>query len=139
MTGWWVLVGVFLLTLSFGGYRALTNGRPTRTTSAAVMSDSGGELGQTATFVQFSSEFCAPCRATAKLLDEVSSARPGVLHREVDVATELDLAQEWGIMRTPTVLLLDGGGRLHSKIVGVPRRDAIVQALDGLAEEMKVG
>lgn len=138
MTGWWVVGGVLLLSLAFGWFRAATSGRRRAEAGTEVISGLPGELGSVATFVQFSSEFCAPCRATARLLESVAARHDGVVQLEVDVATDLALAQEWGIMRTPTVLVLDGGGRLHSRIVGVPRREAIDQALDGLAKEVKV-
>jgi hypothetical protein len=56
--------------------------RAPRTVLAAA--DLGADLGERATLVQFSTAFCQPCRATRRVLDEVSGLVPGVAHVEVD-------------------------------------------------------
>ena len=43
--------------------------------------------------MQFSSAFCAPCRATKIVLDEVSSMVDGVAHVEVDAESHLELVR----------------------------------------------
>lgn len=91
------------------------------------------DLGDTATFVQFSSAACAPCRVTARVLDEVSASTDGVAHIEIDAGQRLDLVGELGITRTPTVLVLDGSGVVRSRMVGAPRRQDVLAALAGLA------
>lgn len=71
----------------------------------------GEELGERATLVQFSSAFCAPCRATRRVLDEVVAMVPGVSHVEIDAEERLDLVRDVGVLKTPTVLVLDARGR----------------------------
>jgi thiol-disulfide isomerase/thioredoxin len=66
--------------------------------------------GERATFVQLSAEVCAPCRATARVLRALVSGEPGVVHAELDVDRHLDLVRAAGVLRTPTVLVLDGAG-----------------------------
>ena len=68
-------------------------------------------LGDRATLVQFSSAFCAPCRATRVVLDEVAGMVDGVAHVEVDAEAHLDLVRRLDVRRTPTVLVLDADGR----------------------------
>ena len=70
----------------------------------------GAELGERATLVQFSSAFCQPCRATRRTLAEVAGMVDGVAHVEIDAEQRLELVRELGILRTPTVLVLDAGG-----------------------------
>lgn len=136
MTGAWVLAAVVLLALGFGLYRRLADGRVrtarARTAGGLDASRVGASLGADATFVQFSSTVCAPCRATARVLGEVSAATPGVQHVELDAEQRLDLVSEFGITRTPTVLVLDGNGIERHRIVGAPRRSDVLQALDEL-------
>ncbi|MDO0928973.1 thioredoxin family protein [Streptomyces sp. TG1A-8] len=91
--------------------------------------DLGGELGRRATLVQFSTAFCAPCRATRRVLGEVAALVPGVAHVEIDAETRLDLVRELGIRRTPTVLVLDAGGRVVRRAAGQPRKADVVAAL----------
>lgn len=89
----------------------------------------GGELGERATLVQFSSAFCAPCRATRRILDEVAGMVPGVAHVEIDAEAHLDLVRELDILKTPTVLVLDAQGRVVRRATGQPRRADVIAAL----------
>jgi thiol-disulfide isomerase/thioredoxin len=88
-----------------------------------------GRLGERATFVQFSSAFCQPCRATRRILAEVAEMVPGVTHQEIDAEAELDLVRELRILKTPTVLLLDAEGQVVLRATGQPRKAAVIAAL----------
>ncbi|MEH3067043.1 MAG: thioredoxin family protein [Aeromicrobium erythreum] len=90
----------------------------------------GGPLGDRLTFVQFSSAFCSPCRATRALLSDVVSTRPDVAHVEVDAESHLDLVRRLNIMRTPTVLVVGPDGTVLSRASGLPRRDQVLAVLD---------
>jgi thiol-disulfide isomerase/thioredoxin len=89
-----------------------------------------GERGERATLLQFSSAFCAPCRATRRILTEVAVVVPGVTHLEVDAEGHLDLVRRLGIVRTPTTLVLDADGREVTRATGVPRADQVLAALE---------
>ncbi|MFF0200298.1 TlpA family protein disulfide reductase [Streptomyces sp. NPDC005017] len=89
----------------------------------------GGELGERATLVQFSSAFCAPCRATRRVLGEVAAMVPGVSHLEIDAEDRLELVRALDILKTPTVLVLDAGGRVVRRASGQPRRADVIAAL----------
>ena len=142
--GLWVLVAAVLVALAFGGYRALRDGRFRGThavrgaTEPAQAEEPGSVLagtpwadsqGERATLLQFSSAFCAPCRATRRVLEQVSSVTPGVAHVEVDAEHHLDVVRRLGILRTPTTLVLDGQGREVTRASGAPTRDQVVSAL----------
>ncbi|MFT4108224.1 thioredoxin family protein [Propionicimonas sp.] len=137
MTGLWIVVAAVALALAFGGYRRLTDGRARAVApSSAPRLDArrlGRDLGPEATFVQFSSAVCAPCRATHRLLADVAGADPGVAHVDVDAETRLDLVEEFGITRTPTVLLLDAEGVVRHRIVGAARKADVLTALEGVS------
>ncbi|WP_051713651.1 MULTISPECIES: TlpA family protein disulfide reductase [Streptomyces] len=89
----------------------------------------GTELGERATLVQFSSAFCAPCRATRRVLAEVAGLVPGVAHVEIDAEAHLDLVRRLEIVRTPTVLVLDAAGRVVRRAAGRPRKADVIAAL----------
>jgi thiol-disulfide isomerase/thioredoxin len=89
----------------------------------------GGDLGERATLVQFSSAFCAPCRATRRVLGEVAGLVPGVAHIEVDAEARLELVRELDILKTPTVLVLDAEGRVVRRATGQPRKADVHAAL----------
>ncbi|WP_028644631.1 thioredoxin family protein [Nocardioides sp. URHA0020] len=86
-------------------------------------------LGERATLLQFSSAFCAPCRATRRTLSEVATLVPGVEHLEVDAEHHLELVRRLGILRTPTTLVLDAAGREVNRAAGAPRKEQVLQAL----------
>jgi thiol-disulfide isomerase/thioredoxin len=94
--------------------------------------DIHAELGERATLVQFSSAFCQPCRATRRILDEVTGLVPGVAHVEIDAESRLDLVRSLNILRTPTVLILDASGHVVKRASGQPRKADVIGAL-GLA------
>lgn len=135
MTGLYVVGLAVVLALGFGLYRKAVDGRvrPMRASTAASALGLDAQLGDTATFVQFSSAACAPCRVTARVLEEVRASTDGVAHIEIDAEQRLDLVGELGITRTPTVLVLDGSGVVRSRMVGAPRRQDVLAALAGLA------
>ncbi len=87
------------------------------------------ELGERATLVQFSSAFCAPCRATKRILGEVAAMVEGVRHVEIDAEARLELVRELNILKTPTVLVLDGAGRIVQRASGQPRKADVIAAL----------
>jgi thiol-disulfide isomerase/thioredoxin len=89
----------------------------------------GEGLGERATLVQFSSAFCAPCRATRRTLAEVAEMVDGVSHVEIDAEERLELVRELGILKTPTVLVLDAAGRIVRRAAGQPRKADVIAAL----------
>jgi thiol-disulfide isomerase/thioredoxin len=89
----------------------------------------GSHLGERATIVQFSTAFCQPCRATRRILDEVTTMIPGTAHVEIDAEAHLDLVRKLDIRRTPTVLVLDSQGMIVKKAVGLPRKADVIAAI----------
>jgi thiol-disulfide isomerase/thioredoxin len=89
----------------------------------------GTSLGEKATLVQFSSAFCAPCRATRRILTDVADMVDGVAHVELDAEANLDLVRRLNVMRTPTVFVLDAGGGIVRRASGLPRKADIIAAL----------
>ena len=145
--GVWVLVAVLGSASAFGVYRAVHDGRfrgthPVRGTARAAAPEPGvllgtdfeHRLGERATLLQFSSAFCAPCRATRRVLADVAAVAPGVEHIEVDAEHHLDLVRRLGILRTPTTLILDGDGRELSRASGAPRKEQVLASLSAALE-----
>ncbi|MFE1167385.1 TlpA family protein disulfide reductase [Nocardiopsis sp. NPDC058789] len=91
--------------------------------------DLGAELGARATLVQFSSAFCQPCRATRRVLEDVAGMVEGVAHVEVDAESRLDLVRRLEVHGTPTVFVLDTGGRVVRRAGGQPRKADVIAAL----------
>jgi thiol-disulfide isomerase/thioredoxin len=89
----------------------------------------GQPLGPRATLLQFSSEFCAPCRATRQILADVAGSAEGVRHVEVDAAERMDLVRLLDVRRTPTVFVLGPDGRIARRGSGLMNRAEVLHAL----------
>ena len=136
-----------MVALGFGIYRAATDGRfrgthrvrgaedssaePAEPVAASVVAGTPWQeqLGERATLLQFSSAFCAPCRATRRVLADVADATPGITHIDVDAEHHLDVVRRLGVLRTPTTLVLDAHGRELGRASGVPTKDLVLRAL----------
>jgi len=89
----------------------------------------GHVLGVRATLLQFSSAFCAPCRATRQILAEVAGMVDGVRHVEIDAESRLDLVRQLDVRRTPTTFVLGPGGQVTHRASGQPRKADVIAAL----------
>lgn len=92
----------------------------------------GVEPGTPVTLLQFSSAFCAPCRATRLTCGQVVDHHNGVRHVEVDAEGNLDAVRALGVWRTPTVFVIDDGGSIVARVTGQPTRGQLLEAVTGL-------
>ena len=124
------LCAVLVLATAAGIARRRRDGKMRKAPAQRLTeADLGQPLGARATLLQFSSAFCAPCRATRQLLADVAGRSDGVAHVEIDVATRTDLARQLDIRRTPTVLVLGPRGQIAGRASGLPRRSEVVDVL----------
>ncbi|MBN9238087.1 MAG: hypothetical protein BGO97_00275 [Micrococcales bacterium 70-64] len=134
MTAALVLVALVAVATALGLVWRSQQGRIRRTEGGDVIraSDLPGvaRLARGATLLQFSTEVCAPCRATHVVLGDVASSRSDVEHVDLDLTHRPDLASRFRIMQTPTTLILDRKGVVRARIGGAPRRDAVTHELE---------
>lgn len=155
MIGVWVLLGAVALAAVVAVAKRAVDGRfrtarpapvdgrdegagpagPAGSAEVLTATDIGGELGARLTFVQFSSSFCSPCRATRALLSDVVRSRDGVEHVEVDAESNLELVRRLNILRTPTVLVVDPAGAVVGRASGLPRREQVEAVLASAAPD----
>jgi len=89
-----------------------------------------GGFGERATLLQFSTELCAYCPATRRLLGGIAEASEGVEHVDVDLTRAPELARRFNILQTPTTLVLDGRGAVRARIGGAPRPAELADHLE---------
>ena len=82
------------------------------------------------TVVQFSTAFCAPCRATKARLEQLQSTRPGLAVRHVDAESHLDEVRALDVRRTPTLFYLDRTGAVIGRSSGAPRPEELTSLVD---------
>jgi thiol-disulfide isomerase/thioredoxin len=129
-----VLLGLVAVATVIGLFWRSRQGRITRTDGSTVVrvADLPGvrRFARGATFVQFSTEVCAPCRVTRTVLGDVAAERSDVVHVDLDVTHRPDLASRFRILQTPTTLILDRRGVVRARIGGAPRRDDVRAELE---------
>lgn len=90
----------------------------------------GGEaLGPQGAVVQFSTEYCARCPGVRRLIAALLDGRRGIGFAHVDLTRDPALAKRFGVLQTPTVLVVDGEGRLRSRLSGPISREALEDSL----------
>ena len=135
VTGVIAAVGALAVASAFGLWRKRTDGA-VRAAAVAdadrlTAEDLGIALDPRATLVQFSSKVCQYCGPTRRVLTELAD-RHTVAYLDIDAEERLDLARRLTVLRTPTVLLLDGAGRITHRVSGPPRKAELAAAVGEL-------
>ena len=78
--------------------------------------------------LDFWASWCGPCRMVAPILDEIAEERDDIKVAKVNVDEEGDLAQQFGIMSIPTLMVVKGG-RVVRKVAGARPKDDILDLL----------
>lgn len=125
---------IFTLATAYGLWYQRSRGKVKAKAKRAsnnplLVSEIGGELGSRATFLQFSSAFCSPCRATRALLTDITADLSDVAHIEVDAERNLELVRKLDIRSTPTTLVLNRDGIEIGRAIGAPKRSEILATL----------
>jgi thiol-disulfide isomerase/thioredoxin len=144
VTGWAglaIAAGVLLAATGAGLWLRARDGRIRAAAGAPPAEDLLGSLGvepgTPVTLLQFSSAFCARCRATRILCGRVAAERDGVRHVEVDAESHLAAVRRLGVWRTPTVFVIDAAGRPVARVTGQPTSDQLVEAITPLLEGVR--
>jgi len=67
--------------------------------------------------IDFWAAWCGPCRMIAPIIDEIASEQDAVKVGKVDVTTAPELAEQFGVMSIPLVVLVKDG-KVVSQVEG---------------------
>ncbi|MEW5954027.1 MAG: thioredoxin [Bacillota bacterium] len=82
--------------------------------------------------VDFWAPWCGPCRSMAPILDDVSKEYEGkVKVVKVNVDHNRDLAQKFGVMSIPTLIMFKDG-KVAGQMVGYTPKNVLAKKLDQL-------
>ena len=79
--------------------------------------------------VDFWAPWCGPCRMLSPIVDEVASEHPDVKVGKINVDEQPELAQQFGIMSIPTLLVFKNGEKVQESVGLIPKEK--VEALLG--------
>lgn len=68
--------------------------------------------------VKFSANWCAPCKALAPKMVEISKKFANIKFEEIDIDKDPDSAEKYSIRSLPTVLLFDENDKVIERIHG---------------------
>ena len=84
------------------------------------------------TVLHFSAEWCGPCAAVRRVVDQVCAELPAVTHIEIDMDANPSAAQRLSVLSLPTTFVFDADGRQHYRTSSVPKADELRSVLEAL-------
>jgi thiol-disulfide isomerase/thioredoxin len=114
-----------LVTLRAGMLKAASDATNVDTSDLGL-SDTGP------TILHFSADWCGPCAAVRRVVDQVCDELPGVAHVEIDMDANPEAARRLSVMSLPTSLIFDADGRPRYRTTGVPKAADLRSAVEPL-------
>ncbi|MBE1549875.1 thiol-disulfide isomerase/thioredoxin [Mycobacterium sp. OAS707] len=114
-----------LVTLRAGMLKAASDASNVDTSDLGL-SESGP------TILHFSADWCGPCGAVRRVVDQVCDELPGVAHVEIDMDANPEAARRLSVMSLPTTLIFDADGRPRYRTTGVPKAADLRSAVEPL-------
>lgn len=82
--------------------------------------------------VDFWAEWCGPCRTQGPIIEQLARSHAGSVGvGKIDVDSEDELAERFGIRSIPTIIVFKNG-KEEARFVGVTSRDVLSEAVESL-------
>ena len=72
--------------------------------------------------VDFWASWCGPCRMLSPLVDEVAEERTDIKVGKINVDDQPALAQKFGVMSIPTLLVFRNGEVVNESVGAIPKQ-----------------
>lgn len=82
---------------------------------AEVLKENGKVL------VDFYADWCGPCKMLSPILEKISLEHPEIKICKINVDESTPLAQKYGVMSIPTVLIFENGEAIQTSVGLVPK------------------
>lgn len=79
--------------------------------------------------LDFFAEWCGPCRMVSPIVDEIANEHPEYLVGKINVDEEPELAQAFGVVSIPTLVVIKNG-EVVSKSAGARPKAQILALLE---------
>ena len=79
--------------------------------------------------VDFWAPWCGPCRMVLPVVEEIAEEREDILVGKINVDEEPELANQFGVMTIPTLIVFENGQEAV-RSVGAKNKNAILNMVD---------
>ncbi len=79
--------------------------------------------------LDFWAEWCGPCRMVSPIVDEIAEETDNLKVGKINVDDEAELAQKFGIMSIPTLILMKNGAEVK-RLVGARNKSELLSWID---------
>lgn len=80
--------------------------------------------------LDFYADWCGPCRMVSPLVDQIAEENPQYVVGKINVDQEPELAQTFGVLSIPTLVVLKDG-KVASQVTGARPKAQILAMLEG--------
>ena len=78
--------------------------------------------------LDFWAPWCGPCRMVVPIVEEIADERPDIKVGKINVDEEVELASQFGIMSSPTLVVIENG-KIVNQAMGARPKEAILGML----------
>ena len=86
------------------------------------------ENAQKPVLLDFYADWCGPCRMVAPIIEEIAGERDDIVVGKINVDEQEELAQQFGVMSIPTLVVLKNG-EITNQVTGSRPKAAILALL----------
>lgn len=74
--------------------------------------------------LHFTADWCVPCKRLKPMLDEILLDYPDINYKMIDVDSNIDITNDYGVQSVPTlIILLDGA--IHNRHRGIATKEEL--------------
>ena len=79
--------------------------------------------------IDFYADWCGPCQMMKPVLEEVEKEHPEVKFEAINVDENQELAEKYGVMSIPTLIVVDDEDKIRETLVGMKTKADIEKAI----------
>ena len=78
--------------------------------------------------VDFYADWCGPCQMLSPIVDEIAQERDDIKVGKINVDEQMELAQKYGVMTIPTLLVFKNG-EIANQHIGAQSKSGVLEML----------
>ena len=71
--------------------------------------------------LDFYADWCGPCKMVSPIVDQIAEEHPEYVVGKINVDDEEDLAEQFGVMSIPTLVVLKKGEQVNKNVGVIPK------------------